>query len=248
MNRLVTQLLALIEASEFGIDTYWLGEEVGGDPRELGDALEEIKSAGRVHGLGGVWLTEAAVERLATAIAEQCGEAIWTPADEVWRGLGLDFEGKGRTRVLEFLQRRGLVRWDGRSVGAMGVPVPLKSRQAELLERVRAEVETMGVEPVGEEDLAKLVGVPKQAVHQVVEMGLAGGAFVRVTEGVVTTFGVVERLEAETLARFGHGAFTVSAWREAMGTSRKYAIPMLGLLDARGFTQLDEDVRRVIRR
>ena len=37
--------------------------------------------------------------------------------------------------------------------------------------------------------------------------------------------------------------FTMSDLREALGTSRKYAVPLATLLDARGVTRRREDVR-----
>jgi selenocysteine-specific elongation factor len=39
------------------------------------------------------------------------------------------------------------------------------------------------------------------------------------------------------------GGFTVSELREALGTSRKYAVPLATLLDARGITRRREDLR-----
>jgi selenocysteine-specific elongation factor len=53
---------------------------------------------------------------------------------------------------------------------------------------------------------------------------------------------VVERAEAIVSAARDTG-ITVSAFREALGTSRKYAVPLLGWLDQRGFTRREGDLR-----
>ena len=42
------------------------------------------------------------------------------------------------------------------------------------------------------------------------------------------------------------GPFTVAAARDALGISRRHAIPLLELLDARGFTRFDGQVRQVV--
>jgi len=41
----------------------------------------------------------------------------------------------------------------------------------------------------------------------------------------------------------GREGFTVSSFRQSLGTSRKYAVPLLELLDARGVTRRVGDVR-----
>ena len=48
---------------------------------------------------------------------------------------------------------------------------------------------------------------------------------------------------AESLVRDATGGITVSAFREALGTSRKYAVPLLEWFDARGVTRREGDVR-----
>jgi selenocysteine-specific elongation factor len=53
---------------------------------------------------------------------------------------------------------------------------------------------------------------------------------------------------AERLARAEAAAasgLTVSRFRELLGTTRKYALPILGSFDERGITRRDGDVRRL---
>ena len=54
--------------------------------------------------------------------------------------------------------------------------------------------------------------------------------------------GVVARAEAVVRAA-GAAGITVSAFREALGTSRKYAVPLLEWFDRRGVTRRDGDLR-----
>jgi selenocysteine-specific elongation factor len=64
---------------------------------------------------------------------------------------------------------------------------------------------------------------------------------VRLTPDLVITPAFAVR--AEAVARRASGGITVSAFREALGTSRKYAVPLLEWLDRRGVTRRDGDLR-----
>jgi selenocysteine-specific elongation factor len=53
---------------------------------------------------------------------------------------------------------------------------------------------------------------------------------------------LIERAEAIVMAA-GIAGIRVSAFREALGTSRKYALPLLEWFDQRGVTRREGDLR-----
>ena len=72
----------------------------------------------------------------------------------------------------------------------------------------------------------------------------AEGRLIRISPDIVVTPGLLAR--AETLVRDlsgGSNGVTVSAFREALGTSRRYALPILEHFDARGVTRRVGDLR-----
>ena len=75
---------------------------------------------------------------------------------------------------------------------------------------------------------------------------MAAGRLVRVSEDLVLTPDFAARAEqvARSEASKAEG-LTVSRYRELLGTSRKYALPILAWLDDRGVTQRHGDVRRL---
>jgi selenocysteine-specific elongation factor len=74
----------------------------------------------------------------------------------------------------------------------------------------------------------------------------ADGRLVRIGPDMVVTPGFLARAEATARDLAGTaGGLTVSAFREALGTSRKYALPVLDYFDRRGFTRRQGDVRTV---
>ncbi|HEV7655689.1 MAG TPA: SelB C-terminal domain-containing protein, partial [Mycobacteriales bacterium] len=129
----------------------------------------------------------------------------------------------------------GLELRDGRVVADGGLALP-----AEL----RVPVETVLA------DLARApFGAPE--AHRLAELGLGRrelaaavrvGALLRVADGVYLRPGA-EAEAAAVLAGIPQ-PFTLSEARQALGTSRRVAVPLLELLDARGLTRRDADARR----
>ncbi len=83
----------------------------------------------------------------------------------------------------------------------------------------------------------QLAGFPRD----VIEAAARAGLVVRITPDLVVTPSLAAR--AEAAVRAAGGGITVSAFRETMGTSRKYAVPMLEWLDRRGITRREGDLR-----
>lgn len=80
---------------------------------------------------------------------------------------------------------------------------------------------------------------------ELVRAACADGRLVRIAPDLVITPEFLARA-TETLRRIGGtGGVTVSAFREALGTSRRFALPILEHFDARGLTRREGDVRVV---
>ena len=71
----------------------------------------------------------------------------------------------------------------------------------------------------------------------------ADGRLVRISPEIVVSPEFLARAEEVVRARGAPPGLTVSAFREAVGTSRKYALPLLEYFDARGLTRRQGDVR-----
>ena len=78
--------------------------------------------------------------------------------------------------------------------------------------------------------------------HQVLEAATRAGLLVQISPEIVATPGFVERGFA-AVREAGTAGITVSAFRERLGTTRKYAVPLLEHLDARRLTRRVGDVR-----
>jgi len=121
------------------------------------------------------------------------------------------------------------------AAGGFGVPA-----------EIRAAVETV---------LADLAGAPFVApdAHRLAALGLGrrelaaaarAGALLRVADGIYLRPGA-DTAAAAVLAALPR-PFTLSEARQALGTSRRVAVPLLELLDARGLTRRGPDDRRTV--
>ena len=105
---------------------------------------------------------------------------------------------------------------------------------------VQRVVEAISAEPTQPPTIKELValGIGRDAVDAATRAGLV----VRVAPDLVFLPEVLERAEA-IVADARDTGITVSAFREALGTSRKYAVPLLGWFDQRGLTRREGDLR-----
>jgi selenocysteine-specific elongation factor len=75
-----------------------------------------------------------------------------------------------------------------------------------------------------------------------VDAAVRSGGLVRISPDLVLTRELVERAEA-AVREAGDAGITVSALREGLGTTRKYAVPLLEHLDRTGVTRRSGDLR-----
>jgi selenocysteine-specific elongation factor len=112
----------------------------------------------------------------------------------------------------------------------------------------------------GREDAERLVGAVREAEptpptvkellaagfeRELIEAVCAEGRLVKVSAELLVTPGFLDRAEAVVRAEGRAPGLTVSGFRQALGTSRKYALPILEFFDARGLTRRQGDVRVV---
>jgi selenocysteine-specific elongation factor len=132
-----------------------------------------------------------------------------------------------------------------------------------LIERAGAAVRIPGYASPGRDTreadaLVEAVAAAEPSPPSVKELAAAGhsadlirsvcaeGRLVRIGPDMVVTSAFLARAEAAARELAGTtGRLTVSGFREALGTSRKYALPVLDYFDRRGFTRRQGDVRTV---
>jgi selenocysteine-specific elongation factor len=138
--------------------------------------------------------------------------------------------------LLDDLLDAGVLAQEGSTIRLATHAVSLSGREGEVDELVERVSAAEPAPPTVNELVSGGIGA------DVIEAATATGRLVRVSPDLVMTPALVNRAE-EIVRSGGAGGLTVSAFREELGTSRKFALPLLELLDARGVTLRRGDVR-----
>jgi selenocysteine-specific elongation factor len=216
-----------------------------------GESPPEIAGATR---LGSWWIHDAALDRLRSTVTATLGAhheaqplapgmdptALRSAIVEADPVLAPQLEGDLAASLLDHLELGGLIAREGPLLRLAEHRVTLGEREEEA-ERLVAAVE--GGEPTPPDVPALLAeGFDRELIDAACRIG----RLARVSNEIVVTPGFLERAErvAREQAAWPEG-LTVSGFRQALGTTRKYALPILASLDARGVTRRDGDVRRL---
>ena len=178
--------------------------------------------------------TELARELAAAVAAHDTADPLdpGLPTEAARRAVGLP-----EARLVEAVLRHagpdsGLVQRDGRVVRSTGTALPTTVRSA--MDALRAELERDPFTAPEAKRLAELGLGPRQLASLV-----KAGELFRVADGVVLLPGADVRA-LEVLAGLGP-EFTLSAAREALGTTRRVAVPLLEHLARTGRTTRTPD-------
>ena len=91
------------------------------------------------------------------------------------------------------------------------------------------------------------VPAPRQAVDEIVRLGVEAGQIIRLTDDLYYSHLQIEELKAKVAEFSGNKPFTAAQFRDSVGTSRKFAIPLLEYLDKIRFTTRTGDNRMINR-
>jgi selenocysteine-specific elongation factor len=139
--------------------------------------------------------------------------------------------------LLDDLDDRGVTAREGATIRLAEHRAELGERSADLdrlLEAIGGEREA--TPPTVTELVAGGIG------RDVIDAAARSGAVVRIAPDLVVSTGLIARAEAVVREAEKDG-ITVSSFRETLGTSRKYAVPLLEWFDHRGVTRREGDLR-----
>jgi selenocysteine-specific elongation factor len=193
--------------------------------------------------LGRWWVADALADHIAGDLTEVLARfhrdhplRAGIDAGELRRSVGPEDVA---APILDGLERHGVVAREGTVVRLAGHRVDLGDRESEGRRLVDAVEAAEPTPPTVRELGASGFG------RDLIEACVTTGRLVRVSPDIVVSPGFASRVEGVARAEAERDeGLTVSRFRERLETSRKYAVPLLEWLDARGVTRRDGDVRR----
>ncbi|MCH7904885.1 MAG: selenocysteine-specific translation elongation factor [Armatimonadetes bacterium] len=245
-------IITLVGRAPHGLDTADVCRLVGKSQQALGGVFEKLKEEGKLVGFAGLWFVPDRFSESVSlflnalrSIHEREPTKLNHSRELAVKSAGLPWLGKPLDRIIAHLAARGDLRVAGTNVALAAFEVKLSDRQAALLARVAQELEGAGVSVPNARAIAESLVVPVQAVEQIIGVGLEAGELVRVGDGLFYTKRQIQQVTEKVRENFADKKFTASEFRGMLGTSRKYAIPLLEFLDARGVTKRFGDTRVV---
>jgi selenocysteine-specific elongation factor len=230
--------------------------ETGIGEKELRDLLAERAAAGTLCEVSsGVWLGGAAIleleERLLAALAAFHERERILPG--MPRGaLGGALPENTAPGTFELLLER-LVAANRITVEQRLVRLPdhvptLSQREQDVAARIRADAASTGLEPPTSREWAEKLGVDLEALRAVIAHLEREGSLVRAPGDLWFDRAAVDELRERVVAHLReHQTLDTQTYKSLIGTTRKYAVPLMELFDAEHLTMRAGEAR-VLRR
>lgn len=236
------------------METGQILHRLGADEQDLGGEFERLKASGVILGFAGVWMTPEAwagvSKRLLEALKEAHAEAperILVDPNELLKGAGIPWKGKVIDRMVSRLVSEGVLRENSGQIALVEHKPVLKTKQRQLLDQVVRVMQEAAPNVPSYRDLAASVHVPLQAITQIVQIGIETGEIVALDEGLCFPAEFLGDVREQMVEEFGEEEFGVGEFRDWLGSSRKFAVPILEYFDRTGITVRDEDSRKIVK-
>jgi selenocysteine-specific elongation factor len=248
-----SDLVQIIHSAPFGIMTVEVARLLGKSLQEIGDEIEQSKNRGEILGFAGLWFTgerfREATEQFLAALNEMHRahpEKALLPREQVAKAADIPWRGKPLDRLIAHWVHERELRGDGTNIAQFDHRPELAARQRSLLDRVKQVLESEAVSVPGQGQIVEELRVPKQAIDEILRIGIDAGELVRIGDGLIYTESQLGRLKDEVRTKFGGQRFSAGEFKDAFGTSRKYAIPLLEYFDSVNVTMRQGDTRVVL--
>jgi len=247
------QIQKLVMDSPDGCPTERICKTLGRTPQDLGSAFEFLKTRRVINGYAGVWLAPTFYEeisgRLEAAIAAQHEKEpnrAWFRPEAIAKQANLRWTGKPLDRLFAQMEDEGRIAISEQGIRLRNAKLDLSMKQGSLLDRV---LQILEAEPVNTPTpflIGKSLGLPHHAVDEVLKLGLLSGQVVQIDEVVFYTPKQLVNIQQKLKTWYGSAPFAMTDFRDKLGTTRKYAVPLLDYFDSIGFTRGNNNQRRVL--
>jgi selenocysteine-specific elongation factor len=137
---------------------------------------------------------------------------------------------------------------DHRRLGRADFKPKLSANLRKLKDKVVSAFQTAGFQPPEPSSFAPQAGGNAANLRDLFEVCVGEGYLARITDDIYLHADVEAEMRRRVTERLQNGTgFTMSEFRDLLGTSRKYAVPFCEYLDRLGLTRREEDLRFLAR-
>ncbi len=230
--------------------------ECGLPPAVVDRGLSSLLSSGRAVALPrkepAAYLDSGAAERSRSAVlAELTDFHAAQPlaggmAKETLKNKALaKWDGRSADALLERLEAAGEIEVLGNNVKLAGKGPAVTAEQELHLASILEEIGANPVSPPTVNEIAEGTGLSRRQVSELLALAENDGKVVRVSPDLFFTGEAIRDIESRLRAATGPDGITVSDFRSAIGTSRKFALPLLEYFDRARVTARVGDVRKL---
>lgn len=146
--------------------------------------------------------------------------------------------------LLALAEARGMAKVSAGRVSHPEAAITAKAAEDEAAERLLSSIRAQGVTPASADQLIAESGIQRDVARKVLGRLVQSGQVVRIASDLHFSAEAIAELRGKVVAFLEtHAEATAAELRDAMGVSRKYAIPLLEYFDAEGVTRRVGDSR-----
>jgi selenocysteine-specific elongation factor len=210
---------------------------------EMSAMLDSLHTGGRaVPTPGGGWLHRDIIQKTATDIL--AAVQAFHSANPQRAGIareellaGLKTDGVLLDVAVDSLLGTKQIEHNGNVLARAGWSARVVDRDQRLCDQIAAKLQQAGWAPPGADELAAALGEPLPRVGAMMRLLGERGILVRLDDRVWMHHDAVEAGKQTVLKLFARAAmFSTMDFRDALGVSRKYAVPLVDYLDKIRFT------------
>jgi len=246
-----SDLLLALSTAPYVFPSSTLAKRLGLTDEATTAVLKASEDAGRTRALGGghiaVAVLDSLVERiLATAKSYLDARPLRLSAgkEELRNLVAPELDSKTFGLLLSEAERRGVLTVSGERLTMPGRSCELPQRLAGAFDEASRRLESSRFSPPVIEQVTAGLGLDGAEEADLLLRLAESGQAVRVADSLIMSTRAVEEARASLVARLGEkGTITVSEFRDLLGTSRKFALPLLEYFDQTRVTRRAGDER-----
>lgn len=250
----VELLEAVLKQYDTGVTTADLSKQM--NQTDFGPSLHALREAGKLIELEGGWIFhsstyDALVKRIAEVLSEFHSKyplRRGMSKEELRVRINKQIDHRTFNTLLAHLEQLDQICIVDNVVCQKGFTITLDSKEQSAARQILDTLQKAGFEPPDENQLLKNTGLPTSTSRDILDFLVHRGEIVKVAENLYFHASAIlkaEQLLREHLAKYP--SITASQFRDLIGSSRKYTIPILEYFDSRKISRRKGDEHVLVR-